>query len=94
MTCTFCAIYNIIIELALRRDERLISLLADFESQQTDDAIFLQKIHDAIGELSKVNTNKVHRLFHLFCCVLFRFVWPPILSYTNSIFLSYLIMSM
>jgi hypothetical protein len=38
------------VELALRRDERLISLLADFEGRQTDDAVFLEKIHDAIGE--------------------------------------------
>lgn len=38
-------------ELALRRDDRLVSLLADFESKQTEDAVFLEKIHDAIGKL-------------------------------------------
>ena len=36
-------------ELALRRDDRLIQLLAEFESKQTDDAAFLESIHTAIG---------------------------------------------
>jgi hypothetical protein len=61
------------VELALRRDERLISLLADFEGRQTDDAVFLEKIHDAIGECGLF--PPVFFLFFLVCSLAWLCIW-------------------
>lgn len=47
------------IELALRRDERLIQLLSKFETKQTDDAAFLQSIHECIEQESEVIYNDI-----------------------------------
>ena len=38
------------LELILRRDSRLISLLQRFESKETGDTTFLDQIHNLIGK--------------------------------------------